>query len=119
MNSKAPSGPSASALEKKQEAQEILDKLDVEERIRDRKKAPNLSLTLTPMWVWCLGLLYLPKGMPTFALAMFHATCWAGFLWFAWKTWQAYQDERMIGNAAEKAKRREDFLKAVKRRQKP
>lgn len=118
MISKDSSSPSAPALKKKLEAQEILDKLDVEERIRDRKKAPNLSLTLTPMWVWCLGLLYLPKSMPTLALAMFHATCWAGFLWFAWKTWQAYQDERVIGSVAGKAKRREDFLKEVHRRQK-
>ncbi len=119
MNTKAPFESSSSTMEKRQEAQEILDKLDVEERIRERKTAPNLSLTLTPMWVWCLGLLYLPEGMPTFARAMFHASCWAGFAWFAWKTWQAYQDERVIGNAAAKARKREDFLKAVKRRQDP
>lgn len=97
-------------------ASEILDALDAKDRIRTRRKAPNLLLTLTPLWLWCLGLLYLPEGMPVFAKALFHATCWASFLWFARLTWVAQRDSQMITEDASRKKRRSDFEEAVRRR---
>lgn len=99
-----------------QKASEILEALDAKDRIRARRRAPNLLLTLTPLWLWCLGLLYLPVGMPVFAKALFHATCWASFLWFARLTWLAQRDSKIIAEDASRQKRRSDFEEAVRRR---
>lgn len=110
--------PMNEETEQQKKALEILDKMDIRERIQSRRKAPNLSLTLTPLWIWCLGMLYLPEGMPLFARAMFHATCWAGFLWLAFQTWQAYQDQKVINKVQAKVNKRKAFLEAANKRKK-
>lgn len=109
----APVNPSPEAVE------DILDRLDAKDRLQRRHQAPNLSITLTPLWVWMLGLAYLPEDFPAIARGLFHASCWMGFLWFAYQTWQARAEEKALLADRNRRDRREAFRKAAARKVSP
>ena len=102
--------------EEKERARDILDRIEIEERVGRARKTPNLLVTLTPLWAWALGLIYLPEEFPVFAKALFHASCGAGFLWFAYKTWSAVRDEKEIRSSKRAQERREQFKKSALKR---
>ena len=97
----------------------ILDRIEIEERVREKRKTPNLMVTLAPLWVWVLGIIYLPEGFPSFAKALFHASCLAGFAWFAYQTWVGVQNDKEIRKHRRAESKREQFKKSIQQRKGP
>lgn len=54
----------------------------------------RLSVILAPLWIWVLGVVYLPEAFPTLGWVLFHASCWAGFVALVYDAWRAYREDQ-------------------------
>lgn len=111
-------GPS----EAKKKALEMLVKMDAMDRVEARKRGRSVQHTLPaillPLWIWVLGLVFLPEETPRFAKALFHASSLGGFFWLAYSAWRhareisperKERDRKILEEDIELARRRKEL----------
>ena len=116
MSSEEPSSPAQA----RQKALDALARLEINDRIASRQSRRmsrhSLLTVLLPLWLWALGLAFLPDATPMFAKAMFHASCWGGFAWLAYDAWRHARETSPTRLAQEKRILEEDIERAQRRR---
>lgn len=113
-------GKESSAVARKK-ALDALARMEINDRIAKRKERSSgsygLLAILFPLWIWMLGLGFLPDAMPLFARAMFHASCWGGFAWLAFSAWRRAQEDSPARKSKARRDLEEDIERARRRRQ--
>lgn len=116
-----PVEPKQTSEEARKKALDVLSRLDIKDRIENRQanRTANHSLLtiLLPLWIWVLGLAFLPEGMPVFGKAMFHISCLGGFGWLAYSAWTRARESSPTRIAHERRQLEEDIERARRRRE--
>lgn len=98
-------------------ASRILDELDFKDRLRSTgRRPPNLVVVLLPLWIWVLGLTFIPASAPLFGRAMFHASCLAGFGWMLWQCQKAWSVSRLDRKSTIRQKKQQEMEELIRRR---
>lgn len=96
--------------ESRKKAMDMLEKMDAMDRIEARRQGRSVQHTLPgillPLWIWVLGIVFLPEEAPRLAKALFHASSLGGFFWLAYSAWRHAQE-----NSPERKEREQKILK--------